>query len=224
MYNPINIVVLAFLFWSFASLFWAINRYEAFLPFIHLVVCSLVFFIISNNLKKDKWIIGILAAVLAAGTGVALLGCAQYLFKTDWVPQALPPSATFGNRNVASQFVSMALPLLPVLFFYVPKKYLRFLTAFVTLTSLLYLFLAETRAGWVACIASVSFVVIAMVRDVRARDSLVRISRKFIGATVILAIAFFVYPCLPWTISVFCRYFKKSLQARSYYRRGSKGW
>ena len=191
-YNPMNLVVLAFLFWSFVSLFWARNRYEAFLPFIHLVACSLVFFVISNNLKKDKWIIGILAAVLSAGTGVALLGCAQYLFKIDWIPQAFPPAATFGNRNVASQFVSMVLPLLPVLFFYAQKRYLRFLTAFVTLTSLLYLFLAETRAGWVACIASVSFVVIAMVRDARARDSLVRISRKVVGATVILAIAFFV--------------------------------
>ena len=188
--NLIGFIIIAFLIWSFVSLIWARNRYEGLLPLIHLSTCAAFFFLATNCLHKNKWINGIILAILASGTGISLLGCAQYIFKLDWIPQAVPPAATFGHRNIASQFVSMILPVVPAVFFYTPQKYLRFLLGFAASVSLLYLFFSETRAGWAAIMVAIFFVLAALIRDARAKDSLVRVSKKMIGAFFILISVF----------------------------------
>ena len=199
--SPAGLVVFIFLLWTLVSLTWAHNRYEGMLSLLHLTACSILFFLIGNCLGEDKWLKRILVAILAAGTGIGLLGCIQHLFNVTCIPQAVPPAATFGNRNVASQFVSMVVPLLPALFFCSRRKSLRFLVAFIALVSLSYLVFSKTRAGWLASFVSISFVLVCLLRDAGRGDSLVKIPRKAVAAVLapifsLLVLSLFLFPTL----------------------------
>jgi len=148
--NPIYLVAAAFIFWSFATLLWAHNRYEAFYSAVHWAACGAVFFAISNILYKDKWIELILTAIFAAAAGVVLLGLGQQFFKLDWVPMMSPPSATFANPNMASHYVAIVLPLVLSMGFYKRKSFLGYTAWMVAILSVLFIFYTRTRASWVA--------------------------------------------------------------------------
>ncbi|MDY6950591.1 MAG: O-antigen ligase family protein [Thermodesulfobacteriota bacterium] len=191
--NPVTYTIILFLFWVLLSLGWSRNRYEGFLVFLHLMSCGIVFFVVSHLAGAPAWSKRIIVCIAGMGAGVALLGCAQHVFKIGWIPQQVPPAATFGNRNVASHLVSMVFPILPVVFFLPSTTRLHFAkrvgTCLVALLLLTYLFFSETRAAWFACIASVAFLVIASVRDAAAKDSLIRIGKKPLLYIVLISVA-----------------------------------
>jgi len=194
--NPATYTILLFLLWVLISLGWSRNRYEGFFVFIHLMSCGIVFFVVSSSSDITTWSKRIIISIVGMGAGVALLGCAQHIFKITWIPQQVPPAATFGNRNVASHLVSMVLPILPVVFFMPFTRRLRFPTrigAFlVALVLLAYLFFTETRAAWLACIISVPFLIITLSRDAVATDSLIRIDKKACFRIFLLSVATFI--------------------------------
>ena len=82
--NFTGFIVIAFLIWSFLSLIWAQSRCEGFLTIVHWTICGSLFFLITNCLYQDRWINGIIAAILIAGIGISLLGCAQHIFKWSY--------------------------------------------------------------------------------------------------------------------------------------------
>ncbi|MCP4687519.1 MAG: tetratricopeptide repeat protein, partial [Desulfobacterales bacterium] len=199
--HPIHLLILSFLSWTGLSLFWSHNVYEGALQFIHLAACAAVFFLIAGAAREEKWLVRMLASILVAGVGASLVGCAQYLFHMDLIPQAFPPAGAFANRTVAAQFVSMTLPLHPVFFFYSSNKYSRGLSGVSVLPCVAFLVFSETRAGWLACLAAGAFMLIALVRNSGSGVSRPRISKKAAGAIIaftllIIAAAGFLHPGL----------------------------
>ncbi len=200
--HPIHLFILLFLGWVGLSLCWSINIHEGALQFIHLGACGVVFLVVVGSALEERWIIRMLATIMIAGAGASLLGCLQFALDMDAIPQAAAPAATFANRTVAAQFVSMTLPLHPVFFFHKTRKFHRVLTGISAIISMAFLIVSETRAGWLACLAAGAFLFVALIRDSKFDDSWARISRKAAGVTIAFILAStaavsLLYPDLP---------------------------
>jgi O-antigen ligase/Tfp pilus assembly protein PilF len=187
--NPVAYTVLLFLLWVLLSLIWARNRYESLIVVSHLISCGVVFFTVSSLVDEDEWVERILLTIVWAGVGVALLGCVQHLFKIAWIPQQIPPAATFGNKNMGSQVVSMVLPILPIVAFLPTRKKTALITKsispLIALVCFTYLFFTVTRAAWLASGLSLSFVAIGLISEAARTDSLVRASRKIVFPVIL---------------------------------------
>ena len=87
-----------------------------------------------------------------SGVLVAAIGILQYLSggKFDWIPQTVPPAATFLNKNCAVQYVILLLPLGALFFLTSRSQAGDWLSALGAGAMLLFLFYAFSRAGWVA--------------------------------------------------------------------------
>ncbi|MDY6988732.1 MAG: O-antigen ligase family protein [Thermodesulfobacteriota bacterium] len=191
--SALTCTVILFLLWVLISLGWSRNRYEGFLVFLHLMSCGIVFLVVSSLADVTAWPRRIIISIVGMAAGVALLGCAQQILKITWIPQQVPPAATFGNRNVASHLVSMVFPIVPVLFFLPwPRRLrppIRIGASLVALLLLAYLFFTETRAAWLACIVSGVFLIIAFARDAVAEDSLIRVDKRMTLQIVLLTVS-----------------------------------
>ncbi|QTA83688.1 O-antigen ligase-related domain-containing protein [Desulfonema limicola] len=143
----ISWIIIMFIGWAFLSLCWSVNVYEGVLMLIHLGACATVFFLITDIPYSQTWMTRILGFVMLAGAVAALLGCLQFFFSMDFIPQAVSPASVFGNRNVASQFISMSLPA-SVFFLFSNQN--RKLVSGVIILCLIYLAVSQTRAGWLA--------------------------------------------------------------------------
>jgi O-antigen ligase/Tfp pilus assembly protein PilF len=108
---PFGLPLACLLAWSGLSLLWAPNRYEGAVVLLHWTACVLVLILVGEAAQEPRAMRLPLLGLLCAGVCVSLLGIAQRLWGVDWVPQAFPPAATFGNRIIAAQFVLMTLPL-----------------------------------------------------------------------------------------------------------------
>jgi O-antigen ligase/Flp pilus assembly protein TadD len=155
--SPLHLWGFLFLAWSGISITWAHSRYEAVPLFIHWCCCGLVYLLIVINLGQEKWRLRILGAMVLTASMIAVLGCAQHLFRLDWVPQAIGPAATFANKNIAVDvlIVGLALMIGEALFGRSPGRTAVSLALTVVSTS--YLLYTETRAGWLALIVIVVY-------------------------------------------------------------------
>jgi Flp pilus assembly protein TadD/O-antigen ligase len=169
--SPLLAPLLALLGWAGLSLIWADNRYEGAVTLMHWSACGAIFVLGSGLLRRDAALAAVSAALFGAGTLAALLGVLQHLFQVDWVPQAFPPAATFANKNMAAQFVVMALPFgLATARGVIPTA----LTGAGALLMLSYLGFAHSRAAWVALVVAGLAVVAAGSRGRRrARTALI---------------------------------------------------
>jgi len=162
--NPVYLIAAAFVGWSFSSLLWAHNRYDAFYSAVHWATCGAVFFAVSTVLYQDKWTHRILAAVSVAGTGVVFLGLGQHFFKLNWVPVVRPPAAAFANANMASQYVVIVLPIFLCLGFYKRKSFTGYTAWIVAALSALFIFYTKTRASGVAIACALIWTVLILLR------------------------------------------------------------
>lgn len=174
--NPINGAALFFIIWSFLSLFWAHNLYEGLISVLHWNACGLFFFIIANNLREEKWMTRMLIGCMLACLGMSLLGMGQYLFEIDWVPQAthLGPAANFGNKNLASQFLSMVIPLTWIAVLFRQNLFIKWLGFITSVIATIFLIYTDTRAGWIAFVVSLILVAFLLYMDSGKDDSYVR--------------------------------------------------
>jgi cytochrome c-type biogenesis protein CcmH/NrfG len=101
----------AFLAWCLLSLTWAHNGYEGMVVWIHWASCAVVCFLVLNAVRSPRDAGLLVNALFWSGSAVALLGMLQYLLRVSWVPQSLTPAATFGNKNLAAQYIVLTLPL-----------------------------------------------------------------------------------------------------------------
>lgn len=104
--------MIGFLAWSGLSLFWSKNAYYGYLIWSHWAFCVLGYFLITqfsgDGAFRGRW----LAVVSIGAIGVSLIGLLQKYYGLDYFPQSARPGATFGHKNMASQFVVFALPLI----------------------------------------------------------------------------------------------------------------
>ncbi len=140
-----------FMVLAFLSCFYSINFYESITKFFHWFACFLFFIFISNQIKKEQ-VEKILFLLFLSAVLNATFGIMQALFEIQIVPQVVPPSAFFANKNMASQFLALTFPLG---FYFLLKSKNNNTSLFFTLCIAIiitYLIFALTRAAWLACL------------------------------------------------------------------------
>ncbi len=107
--------IFGFISWSFVTLLWVEDGYLASIMLSQFVSYGLIFFIVINVVKKVE-VINILNVLIVAMLVVSIIGLAQYYFSDIHsvkylFAQTSAPGATFANKNMASHFIVMTLPL-----------------------------------------------------------------------------------------------------------------
>ncbi|RLC12824.1 MAG: hypothetical protein DRH43_00580 [Deltaproteobacteria bacterium] len=169
--SPFNLPIIAFILWSYVSAIYAHNKYEAFLPLMHWTASAVAFFLVINGLREEKRLIQLVAAIFVSGFLTALLGIAQYLFNLSWVPQVVPPAATFANKNMAVHFIVLTFPLGAGLILNNKNKILDWILCIAMALMVVFLFYTMTRAGWLAFAVEVLLLSVLLGRDyLKAKD------------------------------------------------------
>jgi len=171
-YTPI----IGFLIWCFITLFWIEDGYLAVLMLTQFVSYSLVFFLVVNTFKTVKnieLILKVLTIVLLIVSSIGLLQ--YYLIDNNFIQnlflQAHSPGATFANKNMASHFVVMTIPL-ATLFLLRAQKY-KEISAYsvITLTAFLFLMNTHARQGYLAIAIEIfAFILFVSVDYIKNRD------------------------------------------------------
>ncbi len=152
-----------FLAWSLISITWALDGYGGFVQWLHWVACALIFFIALQVLADAKRIRIVLTLIFLSGFLVSVVGILQYLIEIDWFPQAVPPAATFGNRNMAAHFVVLSFPIGVWLFGTAKRSVAVWGASGASASMAIYLFYTHTKAAWVAVGVQVLFLLIFLV-------------------------------------------------------------
>ena len=95
--SPLYLPIFVFILWALISLIYAHNKYEGFSLWMHWAASALMFFLLINIFKEEKWIFRLLVTIFSSGFLCAMIGIAQYLFKLSWIPQVAAPASTFAN-------------------------------------------------------------------------------------------------------------------------------
>jgi tetratricopeptide (TPR) repeat protein len=153
--TALGLPVLCFLGWALLSLIWARNGHEAFITWTHWAACGIAFFVAVNVIPDDRRARILLAGIFVSGGLVAATEILQYLVGDSFawmprIPQAVPPAATFMNKNCAVQYVILALPLGAFLLVTSRSPLWDWLSVLGSATMLLFVFYAFSRGGWVA--------------------------------------------------------------------------
>jgi tetratricopeptide (TPR) repeat protein len=111
--------IFGFIVWSFITLFWVEDGYLASIMLSQFISYAFIFFVVINIIKKTE-VIKILNVLIALMSIVSIIGLAQYYFSDIHsvkylFAQTAGPGSTFANKNMASHFIVMTLPLAFVL-------------------------------------------------------------------------------------------------------------
>ena len=155
--NFLLLIVAGLIVWSFVTLLWATNVYEGFYSTIHLAMCGVAFFTISTILRDAKWISRMLNASIISAVLVSIIGLAQQYLQFKFIPQSSLPAATFGNPNMAADYLVIVLPSLIAMGVAQKKMLYRWFLFAVLLLSLIYLYNTHSRGGWLAIFCAVLF-------------------------------------------------------------------
>jgi hypothetical protein len=144
--------VAAFLGYSWASLFWAVNPYEGFSTALHWSICALVILIPVN---KDR----LFTTIFASGVVVAVIGLAQYWFGFDFFQETASPGSTFANKNFAAHYSAVCAA---AGFIFTGKR--RVLLALGVPLILGYLWVCKTDAAFLAVLVMCFFICLKEIR------------------------------------------------------------
>lgn len=111
-YLPIALFVI----WSFLSVLWSINEYFAAISLFQISSYALIFFIVVNSFTKFYDSSRLLKYLVTSMALVSVVGLIQYYFPENSLIQSVYhsvalPGASFGNKNMASHFMVMTVPL-----------------------------------------------------------------------------------------------------------------
>ena len=190
--SPLYLIIAAFITWPFITLFWANSIFEGFYSAIHIAACGAVFFSLSTIPYSMKWINRMLSAIIIAGTGVAIIGLAQHFFQLRWVPMSLSPAATFGNPNMAADYLTMVLPLMIAMSFK-QKAIVRYVRLISVLLVTVFLFYARSRGAWLAVVCALIYMTFLYVK----RDYKINMRLVWAVPTLLLIICIVIISLAP---------------------------
>lgn len=148
-----SVIFLWLLFiWGTLSIIWSVNVDFAISKWFLWLLSLLTFIIVLNINFDSKNLVIIALGLLISATLVSIIGIFQYFF--DWQvlpPYPDPPGATFGNKNMAAQFIVLTLP---VVLFLLSQKYQSkssiWLISLAIAIMLIYVFYTTSRAAWLS--------------------------------------------------------------------------
>ena len=108
--------IFGFVLWCFITLLWIEDGYLAAMMLAQFSSYAVIFVLIVNIFKRFDLTVRILKVLVFSMALVSLIGLLQYYFPDNWIIQnmflqSVRPGATFANKNMASHFIVMTLPL-----------------------------------------------------------------------------------------------------------------
>ena len=108
--------IFGFVLWCFITLLWIEDGYLAAMMLAQFSSYAVIFVLIVNIFKRFDLTVRILKVLVFSMALVSLIGLLQYYFPDNWIiqnmfMQSVRPGATFANKNMASHFIVMTLPL-----------------------------------------------------------------------------------------------------------------
>jgi len=200
--TPFDLPLLAFLAWSGLSLIWAHNGYEGGLLWIHWAACFLVYFVVTHTFKNASDVRRLAVGMVVAASTVALVGVLQSVYGMEWVLQEEPPAATFANKNLAAEYIILALPLIVALFLITKSRVGYWICGGAFVLTGFFLLRTLGKAAWLAAAIQAGFLAAVFFRDgLKAKVNFeLRTKARVILATLgIVVIALYLSaPRLEW--------------------------
>jgi len=202
--------VLGLLVWCFISLFWIEDGYLAAIMLSQLISYGLILFLVFNIFEaSDLDLISQLISISLIL--VSLIGLIQYYnpdnnFVQNLFPQTAKPGATFANKNMASHFVVMTLPL--ALVGLLASKNIRMRIFYTISVSVGGWFLIYTiaRQAYLAVIVELLFFFLFVLFDYlknREQSLLFKTDYLKINLNHLIGVIFFLVFASNWTIGGF---------------------
>jgi O-antigen ligase len=147
--------IVFFIVWCFVTLLWIEDGYLATVMLTQFTIMALVFFLTVNFINSKDKVILLLNAITVSLTLVSLIGLLQYYFiDVDAIQrlftQIAKPAATFGNKNMASHFIVMTLPISVMLMLIAKNTYRITLYSLSTMVASWFLMYTMARQAYVA--------------------------------------------------------------------------
>ena len=146
--SPMVWIVFALYLWMVVSMLWAHNFYEGFVKLLDWGAALCIFVLTLLLVRTSRTFYPVLLGFYAGGLAVSLLGVGQYLFALDWVQQHQGPAATFGNKNMAGEYLVLVAPLGICLLLNSRHWLAPWFYALSGSLIIAYLFYGRTRGSW----------------------------------------------------------------------------
>jgi len=161
--------IFGFIVWSFITLFWVEDGYLASIMLSQFISYGLIFFVIINVLNKTK-VINILNILVTLMSIVSIIGLAQYYFSDIHsikylFAQTSAPGSTFANKNMASHFIVMTLPLAFVLLLSTKRRFDIVVYSIASLVGSWFLIYTFARQAYVAMIVELFILLLVIIFD-----------------------------------------------------------
>jgi len=146
-----KIILLIFFLFGTLSIFWAVNtdfsiaKWLLWLGATLSFLVALSFSIHEDNLIKLSW------GLIISASSIAIIGILQYLFDLIPLAQHAAPASTFGNKNMATQPITLILPFCFYLMTNSNTQHSKpWILAIMTSLICVFVFYTTTRASWLA--------------------------------------------------------------------------
>jgi O-antigen ligase len=166
LYLPIFI----FISWCYIGLFWVEDGYLAITMLVQFTTTALTFFLVVNVFKKYKDVNNLLIGLIASMFVISIIGLLQYYLVDNYLMQNIfaqfaRPSATFGNRNMASHFMVMTLPLAIVYVFTLNTKFHIVLMSIPVFVGFWYVMYISARQAYLAMFIEIAILILFFILD-----------------------------------------------------------
>jgi len=159
-----------FLLWSLISFFWSFNLHLATISWVQYLTYATLFFIVLNSFTSKKSIKALFGTLIISLFVVSIIGLSQqYLSDITLIKQFyyqhVAPAASFSNKNLASHFVVMTIPLSFLMFTVTKSKRISFVYSLVTFFALWYVIMIAARQAYVAIFVELLVLVLFLIFD-----------------------------------------------------------
>ncbi len=160
--TPLDASVCLFYLLCLSSLLGAVNPSAAIPLLLHWGAGLILYFLLTTGELDERALRRLCLASVLGVLAVCVIGILQVRFGLRWIPQAVVPGSTFGNPNMASQFVAIVCPLVLGTLVLSRRWGYRLLVAAASLLSVVYLGYTGTRSAWLAVAVVVSGMLLAV--------------------------------------------------------------
>ncbi|MFA4915124.1 MAG: tetratricopeptide repeat protein [Syntrophales bacterium] len=179
-FSPLGLPILLYTLTLFLSLIYTINPYTGAYEIFRQLTCVFLFFLVINYVETEKDILNICGAAVLGGLLVSILGIFQYFtsFNPDWLYQVARPSATFGNKNMAAEYVIMVIPLSLILFLKAGDERPRLLWAVAAIEMIAYTVYANSRGAWLGLALGGLITLLIQTRRHKGQKTIIEVIKK----------------------------------------------
>jgi len=159
-----------FVIWSGITLFWVSDYLLATELLMQFFIYVIALFLIINLITNINDFKKILTSIVISLVGVSIIGLLQYYFPENQFIQTLflqtaAPGSTFVNKNMASHFVVMTLPISIVLLLMANSRFTISLYGIATATGSWFLIYTVARQAYLAIFAELLILILFLVID-----------------------------------------------------------